>query len=221
MRREWAAPKLGSHGLIDARFAVRPSSSSSTMLRHRLKPLLQLSTQRASVLLIPPFRCPHISTASTRTPRALPSPFPTPGPSPKPYTASSSHLLALATVFKRSPRGDALESVRTRQFSTSPTHSLAMRPSYYQGSSGNSYGRGRRGQDPFSTLKARLDGLPGLWVLGSIIGLNVLVFGAWQYGGALLNRFRDPSWLIFLRKNFTTSWANVSSGRVFGVLPCC
>lgn len=107
-----------------------------------------------------------------------------------------------------------------RAFSVSPTRILAMRPSYYTrgGSGGNSYGRGSGNRGPWGTLKDRIDRLPAMWVLGAVCGLNVAVFGAWNYGAEVYSKFRDPSWMIFLRKNFTTSWANFSSGRVC-VLP--
>jgi len=45
-------------------------------------------------------------------------------------------------------------------------------------------------------------------------GANVAVFGAWQYAEQLEANFGDRSWLDFLDKNFTKSWANLEQGRV-------
>jgi len=48
-----------------------------------------------------------------------------------------------------------------------------------------------------------------------LAAVNVGVFAAWQYGNELALRFRDASWLKFLQRNFTVSWQNITSGRVW------
>ncbi|CAO3594999.1 unnamed protein product [Absidia cylindrospora] len=48
-------------------------------------------------------------------------------------------------------------------------------------------------------------------VLWSVIGINVGVFGLWQYGISSYKQFGDPEWLNFMLKHFMNSpdaWQN-------------
>ncbi|KAI5480762.1 hypothetical protein MNV49_007168 [Pseudohyphozyma bogoriensis] len=107
----------------------------------------------------------------------------------------------------------------SRPFSTSsPT---LVRPTYYQGGGGQRYGGSRRPQSPWESWRQRLDAVPNAYVLWTLLGVNIAVFFTWQYGTSVWQTFRDPSWLVFLNKNFTVSWANISSGRFWTLLTSC
>lgn len=99
-----------------------------------------------------------------------------------------------------------------RFFSSSPSRFLATHRSRYNGSS---YGRGGSGSGQFwSRLKRRLDRLNDNTIIFGLIGVNIAVFGLWQYGVSSAQRFHDPSVYMAMLKNFVVSWPNVMSGRL-------
>lgn len=63
--------------------------------------------------------------------------------------------------------------------------------------------------------------LPSNFVLYTIIGLNILVFGSWMYAAETLRKFSDPRPYIFLSKNFLSGLTNVREGRWWTMLTSC
>lgn len=117
-------------------------------------------------------------------------------PSLRPAAASSlTQRPTLASVYGTTFR---------RAFSQSPRSRI--RPQYYRD--------GRGSQSAGQTLRQRIDSIDPTFVLFAIIIANAVVYACWQYGQTVYQRFRDPSWLLFLQDNFTSSWRNISSGRM-------
>ncbi|TFK76117.1 rhomboid-domain-containing protein [Pluteus cervinus] len=63
-----------------------------------------------------------------------------------------------------------------------------------------------------------LDSIPEDTVFWSIIGLNGLVFGMWFMATSKYKQERDASAYKWMNENFTNSWRNLSSGRVWTLL---
>ncbi|GAA5897252.1 hypothetical protein JCM8208_003770 [Rhodotorula glutinis] len=152
----------------------------------------------------PPFFTPSALLHSSRPSLATFSPSYRPATLARP----SQPFVNLRHAFHTRP-ADAPRPSAQRAFSTSALV-RGIRPYYGRGGSGSSYGRRR---DP--NWRDRIDAIPGHYLVFGLIALNVGVYGAWQYGNALAVRFRDASWLKFLQRNFTVSWHNISSGRVW------
>lgn len=125
------------------------------------------------------------------------------------YSPSACRLGTMPTPNLRSSPWAA--SLAQRAFHTSPA-ARGYRPYYGRGSAGGFHRR----RDP--TWRERIDSIPPMWVVGTLIALNLAVYAAWNYGYQLAQRFRDSSWLRFLQRNFTTSWVNFSQGRVWTLL---
>ncbi|GAA5828959.1 hypothetical protein JCM5353_005184 [Sporobolomyces roseus] len=121
---------------------------------------------------------------------------------------------SLRTAFHTSSRLSPLSkpSIASiqRSFSTS-TVTRGIRPYYGRGGSGGG-GRGPGG------WKDKINSVDQKWILGGLLAINVAVYAAWAYGQELATRFRDASWIRFLQRNFTVSWQNISSGRVWCLL---
>ncbi|TIA87251.1 hypothetical protein E3P99_03280 [Wallemia hederae] len=49
----------------------------------------------------------------------------------------------------------------------------------------------------------------------SIMGANIAVYGVFVFSDAQWKRFGDARWMRFMLKNFTASWYNLSSGRLW------
>ncbi|GAA5937513.1 hypothetical protein JCM3775_001250 [Rhodotorula graminis] len=130
----------------------------------------------------------------------------TPSYRPATLVRPSEPFLALRHAFR--PASAAPPSSQ-RTFSSSALL-RGIRPYYGRGGGGSSYGRRR---DP--SWRDRIDAVPGQYLVYGLIAVNVGVYGAWQYGNELALRFRDASWLKFLQRNFTVSWQNITSGRVW------
>ncbi|GAA5863302.1 hypothetical protein JCM3774_000849 [Rhodotorula dairenensis] len=138
-------------------------------------------------------------------------------PSYRPTTLlpPSSHFLLLRRSFH------SHAGLRRVEATPSPWAGLARRA--FHGSSGLRayrpyYGRGSSGgfhRRPEPTWRDRFDSIPAMWIVGTLIALNLAVFAAWNYGYQLAQRFRDASWIRFLQRNFTTSWTNFTQGRVW------
>ncbi|GAA5918078.1 hypothetical protein JCM6882_004982 [Rhodosporidiobolus microsporus] len=141
---------------------------------------------------------------------------------------SSSPFSALRTAFHRSsfspraPRpagrlpgwsGATAGPSGRREFATSAAV-RALRPYLGRGRGGG----GAYGRRPPPGWKDRLDALPGIYIIGGLIAVNVAVFLTWNYANQLMHRFRDASLLRTMTKNFTVSWQNLSSGRVWTLL---
>ncbi|KAJ3977261.1 hypothetical protein EV361DRAFT_879438 [Lentinula raphanica] len=78
-------------------------------------------------------------------------------------------------------------------------------------SQGREGGGGRSRRNPFEFL----DQIPENVVFWGIIGLNGAVFIMWQLARKRYEIERDPGSYIWMQRNFTSSWANFSSGRVW------
>lgn len=123
----------------------------------------------------------------------------------------NTYMLTFRTAFKKMD----LKSTSTRRSFTNSAINKGPR-SYYGG--GASGGRGRR---PGGGWRAKIDAVSSNVILYSIIGLNVGVFLLWQYANSVYTQFRDPAWLRWMTNNFTSSWRNLSQGRVWTLLTCC
>ncbi|KAM0753091.1 rhomboid-domain-containing protein [Meredithblackwellia eburnea MCA 4105] len=136
------------------------------------------------------------------------------------YRPSFARAFAYHASIKLQPPHSIIPSLhrsRVRLF-TASTRS-EVRPTYYQ-RRGSRGGRGGN-SGPWGSYKARFDQIPSNWVLYGVMGANILVFCGWQYGHQVYARFRDASWLIALQNNFTTSWRNISSGRIWTIVTSC
>jgi hypothetical protein len=106
----------------------------------------------------------------------------------------------------------------TRAFSTSRI--LALRESYFQrpaSKTRDAYGRGggRGGGSWWQNFRERLDNLPPMYVVYGLIGVNVAIYGLWQYANTSWTRFRDPSLYYWMSRNFIVSEANFAAGRLY------
>ncbi|OBZ77108.1 Presenilins-associated rhomboid-like protein, mitochondrial [Grifola frondosa] len=54
-----------------------------------------------------------------------------------------------------------------------------------------------------------------------ILALNGAVFVCWNIARGVYESSRDPSMYIWMRNNFTVSWTNVKSGRIWTLLTSC
>ncbi|KAJ9105231.1 hypothetical protein QFC21_001596 [Naganishia friedmannii] len=52
-----------------------------------------------------------------------------------------------------------------------------------------------------------------MYVVYGLIGLNVAIYGLWQYANTSWSRFRDPSLYYWMTRNFIVSEANFAAGR--------
>ncbi|KAH8830245.1 hypothetical protein DL96DRAFT_1813323 [Flagelloscypha sp. PMI_526] len=64
-------------------------------------------------------------------------------------------------------------------------------------------------------LQYALNRVPSNHLIYWIIGINVVVLGAWQWGDRLLRYERDPKLLKWMYQNFTSSWRNLLEGRIW------
>ncbi|KAI5450477.1 hypothetical protein NCC49_003098 [Naganishia albida] len=146
--------------------------------------------------------------------------FLTSGPIRRPPTASAFRFAALPTP--QSPAATAKSD--SRSFSTSRL--LALRESYFQrpaSRSRNVYGRGGGGNSGswWQNFRRRLDSLPPMYVVYGLIGVNVAIYGLWQYANTSWTRFRDPSLYYWMSRNFIVSEANFAAGRLHTLLTAC
>ncbi|GAA6034065.1 hypothetical protein JCM8097_000674 [Rhodosporidiobolus ruineniae] len=178
--------------------------------------LPSLAPPPPSSLARTPFFSPARSLSSARLGVFTPS-F-APALLARPTAAPSSPFAALRSSFRQASFSPSIRRSTLpgrRDFSTS-TLRRAIRPYLGRGRSGTGYGGyGRR---PPPGWKERIDRLPEMWVLIGLISLNVAVFLAWQYGTQVYQRFRDASIFRFMTRNFTVSWQNLTSGRIWTLL---
>ncbi|KAM0791267.1 hypothetical protein ACM66B_005743 [Microbotryomycetes sp. NB124-2] len=199
--------KLVSHGL-SLSCHVRPSSSPSLASAHGLTTASSSNSRQLSSIFINRRLCapprPPVCTCS--------------GP-----TVIARRSLHHRSTFNKPTNDTSLYSLLTKRSFFTTTRINGPRSYYYNRGSGNGgAGRGSSGgNSSYSSFRQRIDRLPNNVVLFAIMGLNIAVFLSWQYGKSLLVQFRDPSWLKFLTENFTVSWRNVQSGRLWTVLTCC
>ncbi|KJA21675.1 hypothetical protein HYPSUDRAFT_140292 [Hypholoma sublateritium FD-334 SS-4] len=66
-----------------------------------------------------------------------------------------------------------------------------------------------------------LDNISQNTIFYTIIGLNASVFTMWFMAGQVYKQEGDPSNLIWMNQNFTTSWNNITSGRFWTPLTAC
>jgi len=66
-----------------------------------------------------------------------------------------------------------------------------------------------------------LDAVPQNTVFWSIITINGVVFVMWFMASERLKQKRDPSSYKWMVNNFTDSWRNVSSGRIWTLVTSC
>ncbi|KAJ2723167.1 hypothetical protein GGI07_002802 [Coemansia sp. Benny D115] len=84
----------------------------------------------------------------------------------------------------------------------------------YGSNRGNSYrnqGRGQHQQRFFDNVSPEK-------LVYTIIGLNAVVLVVWQVGNGWIKSFGDYSLVNWMVKNFTISWANLMSGRLWTLL---
>lgn len=103
-----------------------------------------------------------------------------------------------------------------RLFTTS--RMLSLRESYFQRpvtKSKSGYGNGGGGgQSWWRNFRRRLDNLPPMYVVYGLIGINVAIYGLWQYAQTSWRRFKDPSLYYWMSRNFIVSEANFAAGRM-------
>jgi hypothetical protein len=102
-----------------------------------------------------------------------------------------------------------------RSFSTSRL--LSLRESYFQRpvKSRSAYSSGGGGgQSWWRNFRRRLDNLPPMYVVYGLIGINVAIYGLWQYAQTSWRRFKDPSLYYWMSRNFIVSEANFAAGRM-------
>lgn len=128
-------------------------------------------------------------------------------------------LAAHKTTFSDSWSRHRTTIAEQRSFSSSAIFSGPR--SYYYGGSTTGSGSGGGGGGRKSGWRAKFDALSPNVILYSLIALNGGVFLLWQYSTSVYQQFRDPSWLRWMTNNFTSSWRNLSSGRVWTLLTCC
>ncbi|KAK4054555.1 hypothetical protein OIV83_001049 [Microbotryomycetes sp. JL201] len=185
------------------------SSSTVAVAALRAKPRLvsgSRTTSRVQSLFAPS------STSSQRACTCV-------GPSPLGRRLHSRSTPSPHTTTTTRPSTSMYSLLTIRSFFTSSRLSGPRSYYYNRGSGGG--GTGGRGSSSYSSFKHKIDRLPSNYILFGIIGLNVSVFLAWQYGKSLLVQFRDPAWLKFLTDNFTVSWRNIQNGRLWTILTCC
>ena len=102
--------------------------------------------------------------------------------------------------------------------SLSTSRLLSLRESYFQrppSKTRSGYGgRGGGGQSWWQNFRRRLDNLPPMYVVYGLIGINVAIYGLWQYAQTSWQRFRDPSLYYWMSRNFIVSEANFAAGRM-------
>ena len=100
----------------------------------------------------------------------------------------------------------------------STTRLLSLRESYFQrplSKTRSGYGgRGGGGRSWWQNFRRRLDNLPPMYVVYGLIGINVAIYGLWQYAQTSWQRFRDPSLYYWMSRNFIVSEANFAAGRM-------
>ncbi|KAH7344615.1 hypothetical protein B0J17DRAFT_636158 [Rhizoctonia solani] len=69
--------------------------------------------------------------------------------------------------------------------------------------------------------KRRIDRMNPDYIFYAILGVNGIVFLMWGWAQENLQKFRDPEPLRFMFKHFTTSWTNVTEGRIWTLLTAC
>ncbi|WVO14170.1 hypothetical protein L204_101801 [Cryptococcus depauperatus] len=132
--------------------------------------------------------------------------------------ALSSRLLMRSTLQSRikSIHKPFERIASSRSFSS--THLSLIRSTYFpRGGRSGGYGFGGP-QGPggwFTRLKRRIDRIPTMMLIYGLIGINGAVFLLWQYAVSTAQRFRDPSLLYFMRKNFILNKINIFSGRIW------
>ena len=67
----------------------------------------------------------------------------------------------------------------------------------------------------------RINRIPGNTILYLLIGLNVVVFLAWQYAVESWRRFGDPRAYLFMTRNFLCGMSNLSEGRFWTLINSC
>ncbi|GAA5925612.1 rhomboid family intramembrane serine protease [Sporobolomyces koalae] len=186
--------------LPSARAALRIAVNNAVRPVHAVKPV-PFFTSGSS----PPRALEFFSPSQQHLPFALPrNTFFTRSAFPSPTFA------ALRTTFYSRPRVGSPQPSLLRGFRTSARQE-GIRPYYGQ------TGRGGRGSRP-PNWRERVDAIEPVWILGGLIVINVAVYCTWAYGQEVAVRFRDSSWIRFLQRNFTVSWQNISSGRVWCLL---
>ncbi|KIK08582.1 hypothetical protein K443DRAFT_563619 [Laccaria amethystina LaAM-08-1] len=66
-----------------------------------------------------------------------------------------------------------------------------------------------------------LDEIPQNTIFYGIIGLNATVFVMWFMSTQKYKQEQDPSAFIWMHQNFTNSWQNISSGRIWTPVTSC
>ncbi|KAF8342025.1 uncharacterized protein EI90DRAFT_2904405, partial [Cantharellus anzutake] len=116
----------------------------------------------------------------------------------------------------------ALATKALSWFRASPLRN-AIRSTYYQS------GRSRRRTDGFGYsggngrwdfFQRYLSSIPSRWIFYGILGINVLVYGAWRYSD-MYWQFRDPSRVFFMLKHFTVSWDNFKQECIWTLITSC
>ncbi|KAL1411013.1 hypothetical protein Q8F55_001958 [Vanrija albida] len=120
-----------------------------------------------------------------------------------------------------SPSSPFTSSFLRRAFGTSPAR--GVRNTYFpRNSSGGGGGGGQRPPPRWwRQLRVRLDAISPNAITYILIGINTAIFFLWQYGISSYQRFKDPSTLVFMTKNFVLSDMNIFQGRLWTLITSC
>ncbi|KAI0786346.1 hypothetical protein C8Q75DRAFT_808340 [Abortiporus biennis] len=92
---------------------------------------------------------------------------------------------------------------------------LRSKPSSSNWGGGSSPGGGG---SPWKRFRQSMERIPSNYILYSIMGGNILVFGLWQFATMEVEVRKRSSWYIWMRNNFTVSMHNLQSGRIWTLL---
>lgn len=93
-----------------------------------------------------------------------------------------------------------------------------IRPHYYNNKDGSLSSALKSQRNPFNQFGAKINNLPPNAVLWSVIGINVGVYGLWQFSINTYKSFGDDSRLNFMVRNFMCSPKHIESGRIHTLL---
>ncbi|SCV72251.1 BQ2448_4945 [Microbotryum intermedium] len=186
------SPSRNLVAIAGLRHRCASTSSSSSSTAHVLSRLTAASTHTLPTTTAHVFARLRAAFHRGSSPACAPSSSP---PHASPSSSSSSPIL------------------RRLLHSSCPSHGPR---SYYPSSQQPS-----RSPPRSSSLVRRLNSFSPNTILYALIALNLAVFLAWQYAHQVYQQYRDPSLLSNLQNNFTTSWRNITQGRVWCLLTSC
>ncbi|KAJ3521380.1 hypothetical protein NM688_g9023 [Phlebia brevispora] len=88
------------------------------------------------------------------------------------------------------------------------------------GSSRNGF-RPPRPRGPWQRFRDAFNSIPNNVIFWSIMVINGCVYMSWQFAHAQYTGARDPSYILWMRDNFTTSMENFRAGRLWTLVTAC